>query len=121
MRETTTRNRILQIIPATPEWRAAFWQDDATVLTTPVACWALVEHWRGNIRDDLSWQVARPPFDRTVEALIEGDCGLHEAADVSNFLGLIPPGESVPGIYMDEAKRLSEELAARKSGGSNTK
>ena len=116
-----SKNRILQLIPANEGWRAAFWCEDGSVIDTPVACWALVEIWKGNIRDQSSWGKERPPWDRHIESMIEGDYGLHEASDATNFLGLIAPGSAVPQQYLDEAKHFSEAQAVRSSSNDETK
>lgn len=76
---------IQQIIPATG-WEAVYTDEDGTISTQPVACWALVE-WKGTgQKTTITGMVADPISDELTYASLS-----------QLFLGFKGPGENLKG------------------------
>jgi len=89
--------RVLQIMPAAPDWRAIYADEsvEGLVLETPLAGWALVE------REDGSRSVIG--LDATGE--------VESCESLENFLGYAAPGEPAARWYRDSYRYFQERQA----------
>ena len=98
-------SHILQIIAASPRWKAVYAVMDGTVITNDIACWGLITTSLSKDSDKENYQ--------NIVGFDLCDGRLNNAEETSNFLGYLAPHEAVDTHH--HYWKAAEEFLKRKT------